>query len=214
MYVDTAKTTLFHCGMYIPLCMVPTFLDRRISLTFPVFFAFFQYFFINFSSIFHIFPVFFHQLFQYFPHFSSVFFISFSKCSQTCLICALLIHHFCLIHQGSLKTLKVLSLMPMLSYPLNSLPRLVHCKIFTYFSNELSRCNCICFLCSSNFHKFFQYLFYSIFSGFIFKEWPPLTIGSLYYKQMPPYYTTYPWPKKIGHGFGVPTYPYPSPQAR
>ena len=68
------------------------------------------------SSIFHIFPVFFHQLFQYFPHFSSVFFIGFSKCSQTCLICALLIHHFCLIHQGSLKTLKVLSLMPMLSY--------------------------------------------------------------------------------------------------
>ena len=131
----------------------------------------------NFSSIFHIFPVFFHQLF-----------IGFSKCSQTHLICALLIHHFCLIHQGSLKTLKVLSLMPMLSYPLNSSPRLVHCKIFTYFSDKLSRSNCICFLCSSNFHNFFQYLFYSIFSGFIFKEWPPLTIGSLYYKQMLTYY--------------------------
>ena len=155
---------------------------------FSSFFAFFQYFFINFSSIFCIFPVFFHQLFQYFPHFSSVFFIGFSKCSQTCLICALLIHHFCLIHQGSLKTLKVLSLMPMLSYPLNSSPHLVHCKIFTYFSDELSRSNCICFLCSSNFHKFFQYLFYSIFSGFIFKEWPPLTIASLYYKQMLTYY--------------------------
>ena len=144
----------------------------------------------DFSSFFCIFPVFFHKLFQYFfhklfqyfPHFSSVFFIGFSKCSQTRLICALL------IHQGSLKTLKVLSLMPMLSYPLNSSPRLVHCKIFTYFSDELSRSNCICFLCSSNFHKFFQYLFYSIFSGFIFKEWPPLTIGSLYYKQMLTYY--------------------------
>ena len=150
----------------------------------------------DFSSFFCIFPVFFHKLFQYFLHFSSIFsstfplfspffqcfFIGFSKCSQTCLICALL------IHQGSLKTLKVLSLMPMLSYPLNSSPRLVHCKIFTYFSNELSRSNCICFLCSSNFHKFFQYLFYSIFSGFIFKEWPPLTIGSLYYKQMLTYY--------------------------
>ena len=136
----------------------------------------------DFSSFFCIFPVFFHQLFQYFPHFSSVFFIGFSKCSQTRLICALL------IHQGSLKTLKVLSLMPMLSYPLHSSPRLVHCKIFTYFSDELSRSNCICFLCSSNFHKFFQYLFYSILSGFIFKEWPPLTIGSLYYKQMLTYY--------------------------
>ena len=145
------------------------------------FFCIFPVFFINFSSIFCIFPVFFHQLFQSFPHFSSVFFIGFSKCSQTRLICALLIHHFCLIHQGSLKTLKVLSLMPMLSYPLNSSPHLVHCKIFTYFSDELSSSNCICFLCSSNFHKFFQYLFYSIFSGFIFKEWPPLTIGSLYY---------------------------------
>ena len=155
---------------------------------FSSFFCIFQYFFINFSSIFRIFPVFFHQLFQYFPHFSSVFFISFSKCSQTRLICALLIHHFCLIHQRSLKTLKVLSLMPMLSYPLNSSHHLVHCKIFTYFSDELSRSNCICFLCSSNFHKFFQCLFYSIFSGFIFKEWPPLTIGSLYYKQMLTYY--------------------------
>ena len=159
---------------------------------FPDFSSFFLHFSSIFSSTFPVFSpffqCFFHQLFQYFPHFSSVFFIGFSKCSQTYLICALLIHHFCLIHQGSLKTLKVLSLMPMLSYPLNSSPRLVHCKIFTYFSDELSRSNCICFLCSSNFHKFFQYLFYSIFSGFIFKEWPPLTIGSLYYKQMLTYY--------------------------
>ena len=180
MFVGLSSLLRKHGSHFFGLTNFPDF-----SLTFPVFFAFFQYFFINFSSIF---PVFFHQLFQYFPHFSGVFFIGFSKCSQTHLICALLIHHFCLIHQGSLKTLKVLSLMPMLSYPLNSSPRLVHCKIFTYFSDELSRSNCICFLCSSNFHKFFQYFFYSIFSGFILKEWPPLTIGSLYYKQMLTYY--------------------------
>ena len=146
---------------------------------FSSFFCIFPVFFHKLFQYFSYFPVFFHQLFQYFPHFSSVFFIGFSKCSQTRLICALL------IHQGSLK---VLSLMPMLSYPLNSSPCLVHCKIFTYFSDELSRSNCICFLCSSNFHKFFQYLIYSIFSGFIFKEWPPLTIGSLYYRQMLTYY--------------------------
>ena len=67
---------------------------------FSSFFCIFQYFFINFSSIFCIFPVFFHQLFQYFPHFSSVFFIGFSKCSQTRLICALLIPSFLLNSSG------------------------------------------------------------------------------------------------------------------
>lgn len=124
------------------------------SLTFPVFFAFFQYFLINFSSI--------------FPLCSSVLFIGFSKCSQTCLTHAFLIH-FCLIRWGSLKTLEVLSLMPMLSYPLNSSPRSVYRKIFSYFSNELSGSNCICFFCSSNFHQFSSTCF-TVFSQVLFSK--------------------------------------------
>ena len=55
----------------------------------------------------------------------------------------LLIRHFRLIRRGNLKTLKALSLTPMLNYPLNSSPRLVHHKISAYFSDELSGSNCI-----------------------------------------------------------------------
>ena len=62
--------------------------------------------------------------------------------SQTRLIRTLLIRHFRLIRPGNLKTLKALSLTPMLNYPLNSSPRLVH-KISAYFSDELSGSNCI-----------------------------------------------------------------------
>ena len=40
--------------------------------------------------------------------------------SQTCLIRTLLIRHFRLIRWGNLKTLKALSLTPVLNYPLNS----------------------------------------------------------------------------------------------
>ena len=64
-----------------------------------------------------------------------------SKYSQARLIRTLLIRHFRLI-QGNLKTMKVLSLMPMLNYPLNSSPLLVHHKISAYFSDELSGSNC------------------------------------------------------------------------
>ena len=39
--------------------------------------------------------------------------------SQTHLIQTLLIHHFCLIHWGNLKTLKPLPLTPMLNQPFN-----------------------------------------------------------------------------------------------
>ena len=53
-----------------------------------------------------------------------------------------LIRHFRLIRQGNLNMLKALSLTPMLNHPLNSSPRLVHRKISTYFSDELSGSNC------------------------------------------------------------------------
>ena len=64
------------------------------------------------------------------------------KYSQTRLIRTLSIRHFRLIHRGNLNTLKALPLTPMLNYPLNSSPRLVHCKISAYFSDELSASNC------------------------------------------------------------------------
>ena len=63
--------------------------------------------------------------------------------SQARLIRTLLIRHFRLIHLGNLKTLKALSLTPMINYPLNLSPRLVHRKISVYFSDELSGSNCI-----------------------------------------------------------------------
>ena len=66
--------------------------------------------------------------------------------SQTRLIRTLLICHFRLICQGNLKFLKALSLTPVLNYPLNSSPGLVHRKISAYFSNELSGSNCIWYL--------------------------------------------------------------------
>ena len=62
---------------------------------------------------------------------------------QTRLIRTLLIRHFCLICWGNLKTLKALSLTPMLNYSPISSPRLVHHKISAYFSNELSGSNSI-----------------------------------------------------------------------
>ena len=156
----------------------------------------------DFSSFFCIFPVFFHQLFQYFLHFSSIFssnfpvFSPFFQCffhrlfqvqSDPLNLCSLN-SSFLLNSSGKFENFESIIIDANVKLPSNSSPHLVHCKIFTYFSNELSRSYCICFLCSSNFHKFFQYLFYSIFSGFIFKEWPPFTIGSLYYKQMLTYY--------------------------
>ena len=49
---------------------------------------------------------------------------------------------FSLNSSGNLKTLKALSLMPMLNYPLNSSPHLVHYKISAYFSDELSGSKC------------------------------------------------------------------------
>ena len=63
-------------------------------------------------------------------------------CSQTRLIRTHLIRHFRLIRQGNLKTLKALSLTPVLNYPLNSSTPLVHRKISAYFSNELRGSNC------------------------------------------------------------------------
>ena len=49
---------------------------------------------------------------------------------------------FCLICRGNLKVLKALAFTPMLNYPLNSSPHLVHHKISVYFSDELNRSNC------------------------------------------------------------------------
>ena len=62
--------------------------------------------------------------------------------SQTRLIRTLLIRHFRLIRRGNLNMLKALSITPMLNYPLNLSPRLVHRKISAYFSDELSGSNC------------------------------------------------------------------------
>ena len=70
---------------------------------------------------------------------------SFMRYSQTRLIRTLLICHFGLIHCENLKTLKAISLTPMLNYPLNSSPRLVHRKISAYFSDELSGSNSIAY---------------------------------------------------------------------
>ena len=52
----------------------------------------------------------------------------------------------------------------MLNYPFNSSPRLVHRKISTYFSDELSGSNCIWIL---NTHKF-QKICYSGTIPFVF----------------------------------------------
>ena len=60
-----------------------------------------------------------------------------TRYSQTRLIRTLL------IRGENLKTLKALSLAPMLNYPLKSSPRLVHRKISAYFSDKLSGSNCI-----------------------------------------------------------------------
>ena len=49
---------------------------------------------------------------------------------------------FSLNSSGNLETLKALSLTPMVNYPLNSSPCLVHRKTSAYFSNELSGSNC------------------------------------------------------------------------
>ena len=62
--------------------------------------------------------------------------------SQTRLIRTLLIHHFCLIRRGNLKTSKVLSLTPMLNQPFNWSPLLVRRKIAAYFTDESSGSDC------------------------------------------------------------------------
>ena len=48
--------------------------------------------------------------------------------------------------------LKALTLTPMLNYPLNLSPRLVHRKISAYFSDELSVSNCITSLCTEGYY--------------------------------------------------------------
>ena len=66
--------------------MVPTFLDRQISPTFPVFFALFQYFlkfffYLKYGTIFAAFSLLLADklpgLFQYFLQFSSIIFSDF-----------------------------------------------------------------------------------------------------------------------------------------
>ena len=67
----------------------------------------------------------------------------------------------------------------------------------------------------SNHYQYFQLISLSFSSiCLIFSSCFGTSFSRISWLYCAPYYTTYPWPKKIGHGFGVLTYPNPFPPGK